>query len=823
MTNITHLMTTFVITAIYRRLLLFMAALLLMPVALVADDNVALTDSVASDTTEVDSRPLLVVLNSYNEARQGVIDIEPVVKAASEHKVRVNLEHIEIARVRNDSIYDITANALFDKYSDEKPDYVVIVGGMGTTFIDRIRQEWGDQIPIVFVGVTEYVGDRDDYYTGTENFVDYSTWQHIDSVYTGANLLYVSQPYFPEKTVDLMAETISGLKEIVFIGDDKWINRYLENKLRTYIKEKYPKLNFRWMLCNSAEKREEMDRLIADYKKGRGLLLSTWSYERPSLLGFPVLVTQDYNSIATSPNPIFALTPMYLQLGAVGGHFYDEDIFSHNIRSAIDHLVTDSYLDTIPNITVERGANMINYDRYVGTRHAFEPIPDDVEIINEPPSFWERYKWIIIIALIVIASIMLIMHIVTRDQRAKAKFFKQLDTILQGMPVAFMTVDVKLDENNRIISSSFEQTNERYRDVILENNLAIKKGKFYEDTRDLLVSQVQAAFDAPDNKAVTYTKYFPRSGKTYEWLFKRDPQLPRCYVYGVDISELAASRRNLAATKSQLEIALLSARLIPWVWDIAGKRLAYDRIRATQNRAGSVGEVTVSRRGYIDNRRLVNLIHPDDRIKLARNFNELASGKIKRWEGYMRIADTTASVPGLYHNARITALALETDENGRVLTISGALLIDKPIEENHAKENAVASSSSQAAIALGTGSSDIVIVEPYESNYILYDAILSKKYTTHRVSSADETRQLLADVVPGLVIINIDTEDEEDIMSILDTIHSRYPDVPAVAITSHATSLNTVDVRIRRSFVSVLTLPVTPSNLMGEISRLLHH
>ena len=73
------------------------------------------------------------------------------------------------------------------------------------------------------------------------------------------------------------------------------------------------------------------------------------------------------------------------------------------------------------------------------------------------------------------------------------------------------------------------------------------------------------------------------------------------------------------------------------------------------------------------------------------------------------------------------------------------------------------------------------------------------------------------------MIINIDTEDEEDIKSILDTIHSRYPDVPAVAITSHATSLNTVDVRIRRSFVSVLTLPVTPSNLINEISRLLHH
>ncbi len=813
-------MTTSAFSCIYRRLLALMAALILLPLSLSADENATVSDPVELDITDVDSRPLLVVINSYNEARQGVIDIDPIVKAASEHKVRVSLEHIEIARLRNDSIYDLTEKAMFGKYRDEKPDYVVIVGGMGTTFINRIRQEWGDQIPIVYVGVTEYVGNRDDYYTNTEKYVDYSTWQHIDSVYTGANLLYVSQPYFPEKTVELMANIISGLEEIVFIGDNKWINRYLDYKLRAYIKENYPKLKFNRVLCDSPEKREEVNRLISEYKKGCGFILSTWSYERPSLLGFPVLVTQDYNSIATSPNPIFALTPLYIQLGAVGGNFYDEDVFNSNVRSAIDRLVTNNYLDTIPNITVEKGGNVINYDRYIKARHIYESIPDDVEVLNAPLSFWERYSWFIIIAVIVLASIMLIMHIITKDQRAKAKVSKQLDAIIQGMPVAFMIVDVELDENNKIVSYRFRQENERYRAVLLENNLAIKKGKFYEDTLEVLMSKVQEAFLVPDDQAVTYTKYFPRSGKTYEWLFKRGTQSPRCYVYGVDISELAASRRNLAATKSQLEIVLLSARLIPWVWDIAAKRLAYDRIRANRNRSGEDGEVTVSRRGYIDNRRLVNLIHPDDRVKLAINFNDLSSGKIKRWEGYLRIADTaTAADTGVYHNAKITALALESDENGKVLAISGAILIDKPVKENAGEDKSAAASIQ--ALSRGASSNDIIIVEPYESNYILYEAILSNKYKTHRVSSADEVRQLLVDVVPGLVIINIDIEDADDIMSILESVHSRYPDVPVVAITSRATSLNTVDAKIRKNFVSVLTLPVTPRNLISEISRLL--
>ena len=146
------------------------------------------------------------------------------------------------------------------------------------------------------------------------------------------------------------------------------------------------------------------------------------------------------------------------------------------------------------------------------------------------------------------------------------------------------------------------------------------------------------------------------------------------------------------------------------------------------------------------------------------------------------------------------------------------------IDDKHLGNNAetTGSRNSQAAAGLAEISKNIIIVEPYESNYILYEAILSNKFTTHRAASADDINSLLNDVVPGVVIINIDTETEEDIINILETVKSRYPKVQIVAITSRATSLNSVKADIRKSFVSVLTLPVTPRSLMGEISRLLH-
>lgn len=789
--------------------------LLLLPVCARAVDEETIQ---GIETTENSRQPMLIIINSYNETRKSVIDIEPIVRSASIHKVKVNVEHVETSRVCNDSTYNVAVESLFNKYRKDHPDYVVIAGGMGATFIQRIRQEWGDSIPMVYVGVTNFVGKRSDYYTGVDDYVDFSTWQSIDSVFPDANLLFVSQPYFAEKTVDLMVRTMPQLKKLVFIGDNKWINRYYDYLITSYIQRHYPRLGYEWLICNDTKSHDRVNDLLAEYDPERGLLMSTWSYDRPSLLGFPVLVTQDYNTLTTTPNPVFSLSPLYMQLGSVGGHYYDQKTFNANVNNAIDRMMGGEYLDTIPDYLMPVGVDMLSYPRYMETIQALGPVPDGVVMANEPPSLWQQYRWLFIILMVVIVAGSLVMYIVVKNQRTRMAFLRQLDGIVQGMPVAFMVVQVKLDDNGRIISHSFSDRNRRYVDMIRENGLDVRKGAYYESMRNLLMQQVQAAFLTPENRPVTYTKFFPESGKTYEWIFKRDSQLDRCYVYGVDISELAKSRRNLASTKSLLEMALLSARLIPWIWDTAAKRLAYDRIRVQRHTTDDLEGVTVSRRGYIDNRRLLNLIFPDDRVKLATVYNDLMAGKIKRWEGTMRIAGTTAPNPSYYYSATITALVLDSDDKGKALTISGAILIDSGIDE----PSAPSTENAKAPDAPAETNRDIIIVEPYDSNFMLYEAILSRQYDVHRVIDREQTEQLLKTIVPGLVIINIDTADSKDIREIFDYGYTLYPDVPVVALTSHATTINTMPEHIRGRFTTILTLPVTPTNLLLEISRLLH-
>lgn len=770
-----------------------------------------------SQTEAVARQPLLVVINSYNETKPWVVDIDPVIKAASHHKVKVNIEHLENTRVRNDSLYNIIVNTVISKYIDNKPDYIVIIGGLAITMHNRIREEWGNDIPIVYVGITDRVGQKKDYFTGMDNFVDFSTWQPIDSVFDDRNMLFVSQPYFPEKTIDLMMSTMPKLRKIIFLGDEKWTNKYIDQHIRPYIKNKYPELKYQWEIC-TYEQSDLINHIISYPHKETGLLLSTWSYERPGVLGFPILVTQDYSSIATCPNPVFTLSPMYLSVGAIGGHFYDEDIFMQNVRSAIDHMISGDDLDTIPHISVEKGVDILNYDRYMETSHMFGPIPENVNIINEPPSIWEKYMWVVIIAAIIIVAILVVMHIITKDQRQKAKFFRLLDNIIQGMPVAFLTVDLQLDKKNRIISYDFAQSNQRYRDLLAENGMLSRKGEHYESIRKILLEKIQDTLLLPEQQEVTYTRYFPTSKKTYEWLFKRDPQLDKCYVYAVDISELADSKLNLASMKGQLEIALLSARLIPWIWDIPAKRLAYDRIRTKKSGSIALSGTTESRRGYIDNRRLVRLIHPEDRLKLANTFNEIITGKRHRWEGTLRIADNTSITPGHYHNTKITALASETDDSGRITAITGAILIeqdnDLPKAADTPEEN---SPITDATSALNR---KILIIEPYDSNYILYNAILSKKYEVSHARSLKEAESMLSSDTFGLVIINTDT-DGSGISEIERLVSGIGQKTAIIAITSQASAIRTLNEDVKKRFDSIMTLPVTPRNLLLEVSRLI--
>lgn len=100
---------------------------------------------VSSPLYAMSQQKQLLVINSYNESAPWVQDyITPFMLEAAKNKdLTCNLVHMNATLVRTDSLYSMVVDGIFDRFRDEKPDFLVLVGNMAFSIKDRIKSEWG--------------------------------------------------------------------------------------------------------------------------------------------------------------------------------------------------------------------------------------------------------------------------------------------------------------------------------------------------------------------------------------------------------------------------------------------------------------------------------------------------------------------------------------------------------------------------------------------------------------------------------------------------------------------------------------------------------
>lgn len=117
-----------------------------------------------------------------------------------------------------------------------------------------------------------------------------------------------------------MVGMLHGMRKVVFLADEFYLNRYLNGLIRRYIKETYPDLEYEWLVGNERNS-DLMQQYLNDQDPSVGLLLSTWFYERVNVHGFPMLISGDARMISAAKRPVFALRSAYLSNGIDGGYF----------------------------------------------------------------------------------------------------------------------------------------------------------------------------------------------------------------------------------------------------------------------------------------------------------------------------------------------------------------------------------------------------------------------------------------------------------------------------------------------------------------------
>lgn len=165
----------------------------------------------------------LTIISAYNEAapwaRQYISAITREISNRTDFKT-VDLTFLNNILVYNEEDYLTIENGVMDKFKNNHPDYVVLLGNFAFCLRDRIKKEWGD-VPILLIAQSDKYGPREVYFT--DSIVSDEkippVLKPIDQIRNDYNFTLVQSPNKPRETVDMMIKMFPDMNKIVFMGD----------------------------------------------------------------------------------------------------------------------------------------------------------------------------------------------------------------------------------------------------------------------------------------------------------------------------------------------------------------------------------------------------------------------------------------------------------------------------------------------------------------------------------------------------------------------------------------------------------------------------
>ncbi|MCH5247958.1 MAG: response regulator [Muribaculaceae bacterium] len=497
--------------------------------------------SFGNTTQVVKDTPDVLIINTYRETKPWYLDIGAVHQALEHLSASKHIESLDMTLITTDSLYEKTVQHLFEQYKFDQPEAVILMGGLAATLCDSIYSNWGD-IPIVYISVTDKVGEPHDYLTGADKSVDFSQWKDVQSLRNNHNITFIQQPYYEKETIDLMVQTMPDINRIIFISDEKWNNKLADYEISRYVHDKYPHIKYEWMVGNR-ETSDEISEYLDQPHPRTGILLNSWTYESDSHLGYPVIVNSDMNTMATSPNAIFSLNPVFLEYGSVGGYYYDQTEVSDTIQQILTEVLTGTQARNIPFYYPKKAKGVIDYIRFEETGNNPDNIGPDVFVLNAKPSFYEIYKWPIIIGIILFVGGLLFAIILLRNRAMHLRYTRYLDELITAMPVAFMEINIIRDKKGNILGYRTGRKNELVRNILKANELLDQNDQLI--LRDVLRVRFEELLAKKDGKPLSFTHTMHRTDDSLEIILDFDHvKKDVINLFGVNITPLVKSEKE---------------------------------------------------------------------------------------------------------------------------------------------------------------------------------------------------------------------------------------------------------------------------------------
>lgn len=623
----------------------------------------------------------LLIINSYSDGAQWSQKLMSQILShlsTLDVVVQTDIIHLNNLLIHDAEQYEQMEEGLFSRYpKDNAPDYTILLGNMAFSLRDKIERNWG-KIPMILVAQNDKYGPQDFYYTYTDTIYPFqaSDLQPLEPLQRRYNFTLVHVPNLYKETVDMMLFMFPNMKKIVFLADDIYLNHALNAEIEKYILTTHPNVEYEWLMGNRYNAGNMRD-YLSNMDFNIGLLLSTWFYERTSVHGLPMLVSDEIRMIYGSRRPVFSLRSVYLDLGVTGGYFPSPEEVVKNLNSAINKMLAGADMNSIPFYYCEDQLPIVNYSQLKKTGLSEDICPPGTEFINKPESFWETNSMLIIGSAIGIIALLSLMIGYSVFQRKKISMLNSQKQLVSSMPIAYTEATITYDSNGNMTNVEYHHSNEAFHHLLHDNRSNSETRRiFYRDNISSFVGRM-----IETGKPVRMSYYFKQSDRYYEIILAisekpatRKPKSLNIHLFAIDVTDKSKAENALRDFARKLDVTLNVARIIPWRWDLVSGKISCEIQRILHHGGAASVPAKSQLINIIDEKEYFANIHPDDLDKVRTKYEQLISGKVlytkvefrqyvmKRGKPHIEWIEVNASI-----NAR--------DEDGRPTGILGSMLI----------------------------------------------------------------------------------------------------------------------------------------------------
>ncbi len=568
----------------------------------------------------------LLIINSYNEnAPWSQHLITPVLLQTSRMSdVEVRVANMDGTLIRNDSLYKVTEDNIFHRYRNRTPDCLLLIGNMAFNLRDRIRKEWGD-VPMVLVGDMDCYAPLPYYFTGRPVSMTDDETIPLTTLRDKYNFTFVETSAKYKETVDLMVRMLPQMKELVFVADELYLNQRLDRLIQSYIASRYPGL-----LYERVVGKEGNDNLLQKYllteDRSKGILFSTWFYDRTSLLGESSLVSGDFRLVASSSYRVFALRRDYVTEGGfIGGCFYDGDRVEQSIADAVHRIVLHGEsARNIPFVYSDEGRPVFNYAQMEIDGLSTDLCPEGSVFLNRPPTFWQQYRWQFVCGLILLVSAAVIYLLVYISQRKRIALLSSYDVLVRNMPVFYAQGKVIFNGANGVKDVDMQKRNTLFQSVYDKNNEEMGKDSVFH--KKYIIPFTELLFQ--EKKNISFLYYFKQSRKFYEVILCHSLEKDKIDIFGMDVTARHQAEKALSETNKKLEMTLSVAHIIPWRWNLTDNTIACESGRILNHMLGKDSNSSENTH-IIRAEEYLHRIHSDDRQRIRDAYRSLVNGALR--------------------------------------------------------------------------------------------------------------------------------------------------------------------------------------------------